>query len=104
MFARQGVRTVVGPPSPPHPAAILNAMTQPVIVLDRGRRVRFLNVDAQHFLQAGASALLDSDLADALPADSPVFSLVAKVFAEGSSMSEYGVVIETPRIGRRACT
>ncbi|NNG02969.1 MAG: PAS domain-containing protein [Inquilinus sp.] len=81
------------------PRQVLNALPQPVIVLDRDGIIRFVNFDAQLFFGAGESMLLGFPLSDWLPEDSPVFSLIHQVFSAGSSVSEYGLTLETPRIG-----
>ncbi len=86
------------------PHGILNALPAPVLVLDTGRVVRFVNFEAQQFFESGEAALLGHPLAEFLPADSPVLSLIDQVMAQNRSMSEYGVPLETPRIGRHVVT
>ena len=98
-------------PNPPRdpdagidPWQVLNALPEAVLVLDRDGVIRFVNLDAQRFLAAGESMLQGSRLTDWLPADSPVFSLIRQGLAEGSSLSEYGLTLETPRIGAHLVT
>ncbi len=86
------------------PLQILNALQEPVLVLDRDGVIRFVNIDAQRFFEAGENALVGRRLTDWLPHDSPLLALVQQVFAKGSSMSEYGVTLETPRIGHHLVT
>lgn len=81
------------------PRQVLNALPEAVLVLDSDCVIRFVNPDAQRFLAAGESMLLGHPLTDWLPSDSPIFSLIRQALAEGSSMSEYGLTLETPRIG-----
>ena len=81
------------------PAVILNALPHPVLVIDRANRVAQLNLAAEQFFEAGASALLGRPLGELVPADSPLFALVAQVREAGNSVSEYGVTLETPKIG-----
>ncbi len=86
------------------PWQLLNALPEAVLVLDGDGVIRFVNLDAQRFLAAGEAMLLGQRLADWLPEDSPIFSLIRQALAEGSSMSEYGLTLETPRIGAHLVT
>lgn len=90
--------------SPVDTAQVLNALPDPVVVIDRDRGLRFVNLAAQAFFEASDRLLLDSVLTDWLPEDSPVFTLIDQALAQGRSLSEYGIVLETPRIGRRTVT
>ena len=86
------------------PWQVLSALPEAVLVLDAKGVIRFVNFDAQRFLAAGESMLVGQPLTDWLPADSPVFSLIRQSLAEGSSLSEYGLTLETPRIGAHLVT
>ncbi|MEO3431728.1 ATP-binding protein [Inquilinus sp. CAU 1745] len=83
---------------------ILHGLPEPVIVVDRNCLIRFVNFEAQRFLDAGESALVGQRLDELLPADSPIFLLIAQVLSQGRTVSEYGVILETPRIGRHTVT
>lgn len=78
---------------------ILNALAEPIFVVDEGNCVCYANLAAEQFLATSATALLGRRLTDILPADSPIFSLIEHVRYGGQSVSEYGVTIETPKIG-----
>lgn len=86
------------------PWQTLNALPEAVLVLDSDGVIRFVNFDAQRFFAAGESVLLGHPLTDWLPADSPIFSLIRQALSEGTSMSEYGLTLETPRIGAHLVT
>jgi two-component system nitrogen regulation sensor histidine kinase GlnL len=86
------------------PAAILAALPGPVLVLDGQDRLRFANAAAEQFFETSASTLLGAALADLLPPDSPVFALLETVRDSGHSVSEYGVGLDTPRLGSRVVT
>ena len=86
------------------PWQVLNALPEAVLVVDGDGVIRFVNLDAQRFLAAGESMLLGHRLVDWLPEDSPIFSLIRQALAEGSSMSEYGLTLESPRIGAHLVT
>lgn len=93
------VRRQTGNPDGIDPWQALNALSEAILVLDTAGVIRFVNFDAQRFLAAGESMLLGQSLNDWLPPDSPIFSLIHQALTEGSSMSEYGLTLETPRIG-----
>jgi len=84
--------------------AVLAALPDPVLVLDDGDRLRYANAAAEQFFDTSAATLLAAALAEFLPSDSPLFALVESVRASGHSVSEYGVTLETPRLGSRVVT
>jgi len=88
----------------PGPAAILAALPDPVILVDRGGCIRFVNPAAEQFLGSGAAALRGSALADFLAPHSPLLSLVNSVWRVGNTISEYDVLVEGPRFGSRSVT
>ena len=81
------------------PSGILNALPDPVLVIGHRNEIRYVNLEAQEFFECGAAALIGQPLTDLLPSDSPVFFLIEQALAGGASMSEYGVTLDTPRIG-----
>ena len=83
---------------------VLSALPDPVLVVDADGFVRFVNFAAQQFFDAGEAMLIDRPLAELVPQDSPVLALAGQVIHQNNSMSEYGVVLETPRIGYRQVT
>jgi len=86
------------------PGQVLGSLPVPVLVLDSDRAIRFVNLEAQQFFDTGESALVGHSLDDIIPADSPLFFLIDQVIAQGAVMSDYGVTLETPRIGRHVVT
>jgi two-component system nitrogen regulation sensor histidine kinase GlnL len=81
------------------PHGILNALPDPVIVVDGEGVILYVNFEAQQFFEAGENALVGRPLSDLVPAHTPLLGLIAQVFQRGSSCSEYGVSLETPRFG-----
>jgi len=79
--------------------AILNALSEPLFVLDETGAFAYVNLAAEQFLGQSARTLLGRPLTDVLPADHPIFMLVEQARAGGHSITEFGVGIETPRIG-----
>ena len=84
--------------------AVLAALPDPVLVVDEGSRLRYANAAAEEFFDAGATMLMGVPLVDLLPADSPIFALIDSVRRTGASVSEYGVGVDTPRLGARVLT
>jgi two-component system nitrogen regulation sensor histidine kinase GlnL len=80
-------------------AAVLGALPAPVLVIDAQGAISYLNPAAEQFFQAGRAALIGRPFAGLLPADSPVLGLIAQALESGHSVSEYDIVLETPRIG-----
>jgi two-component system, NtrC family, nitrogen regulation sensor histidine kinase GlnL len=84
--------------------AVLAVLPDPVMVIDASSRVRYANAATEEFFDIGAAVLADLPLTELLPPDSPVFSLIESVRRTGASVSDYGVGIETPRLGARVVT
>jgi two-component system nitrogen regulation sensor histidine kinase GlnL len=82
-------------------STILAALPQPVLVVDEADRIDYANPAAEQFFQSGVSALIGRPLTQILPADSPIFHLIAQVREGGHSVFENGLSIETPRTGLR---
>ncbi|HZH27022.1 MAG TPA: ATP-binding protein [Azospirillaceae bacterium] len=99
-------RTDASSPAAPSVEAesILGALPDPVLVVDGDDRIRYVNLEAQEFLDASAARLAGVPLQEILPHDSPVFGLIRQVRAKGARVSEYGVTLETPRIGSHFVT
>jgi two-component system nitrogen regulation sensor histidine kinase GlnL len=84
--------------------AILNALPHPVVVVDAAGVLRAANAAAEQFFELSASHLLGRPLSQFIPADSPILALFDQVAATGASVCEYGVNLETPRIGAHQVT
>ncbi|HKU99899.1 MAG TPA: ATP-binding protein [Vineibacter sp.] len=85
----------------PSAAAILDALVEAVVVVDRGARIIHANAAAEQFFDLSAAMLLGRTLNDFLPADSPLFSLLDQVLKTGAAVSENGVTLSSPRLGNR---
>lgn len=83
---------------------VLNALPDPILIVGPGNRIDYVNAAAEQFLQASIGYLQGKMLQDMIPADSPLFTLIDQVRHNGSSVSEYGVTLETPRIGTHVLT
>jgi two-component system, NtrC family, nitrogen regulation sensor histidine kinase GlnL len=84
---------------PPAPQLVLDAMPNPLIVLDSSDRICMVNAAAEDFFQSGASLLVRYSLADIVPFASPVLQSVKQVREAASVVNEYGVGVGTPRLG-----
>lgn len=83
---------------------ILEALPESVLLLGPEDEIRFANAAAEQFFDAGRSWLIGQPLRELLPEDSPLFALIAQARAGPTVISEYGVVLSTPRIGDRFVT
>lgn len=79
---------------------VLNALGNAVVVIGPDDSIVRVNVAGEHLLQGSAEHLRDHTLASLLPPASPLLALVSQVRAEGTKVSEYGVTIDTPRMGK----
>lgn len=102
-FASGGFRVAL-PPRDVDPATVLGAMPDPVVVVDDGNFILWVNNAGEQFLEASAATLRGCNLSDLLPLDSPLFSLIEAVRASGSSIAEYSVPLDTPRLGAHVMT
>jgi two-component system nitrogen regulation sensor histidine kinase GlnL len=85
-------------------AQILAALPDPVLVLAGSGLIEYANSAAEQFFDASTATFLGGPLSDLVPADSPLFALLANVRQSGHSVSEYAVTLETPRLGPRVVT
>lgn len=85
----------------PDAASVLAALAFPVIVIDTNDLIGYVNATAEQFFEHSASSLIGQDLARIVPEDSPIFSLIRQVRADGASISEHGIDLVLPRGGGR---
>ena len=90
--------------SPPEAAAILNALSDAILVLDEEDRIRYLNPAAEQLFQASSAHLTGQPLRQVIAADNPLLHLVRKVREGGFSLAEYGVDLESPRFSAPGVT
>src|SRR6266568_2511832 len=88
----------------PDMAALLAALPNPLIVLDRGGTVRFVNPAAEQFFGVSAAALIGHPLAQFIAPQSPLFMLIDAVWRSGGSIAEYDAPLEGPRFPPRSVT
>jgi two-component system, NtrC family, nitrogen regulation sensor histidine kinase GlnL len=84
---------------PPVAQTVLDALPNPLIVLNANDRICMVNAAAEDFFQSGASVLMRYTLQDLVPFSSPVINSVQQVRQAASVVNEYGVGVGTPRLG-----
>ena len=107
MSARSAALRRAAPPvdrAPVDAAAVLEALPEPVLVVAGNGLVEFVNPAAEQFFAVGRAALAGRSIAELVPADSPLLPLIAQARDGGSPISEYGVTLDTPRIGAHTVT
>jgi two-component system nitrogen regulation sensor histidine kinase GlnL len=85
-------------------SAVLAALANPVIVINRDGFIRMVNPAAEQFFGTGAPALNGAALATLLAPHSPLLAMIDTVRRVGNTMSEYDVPLEGPRFGTRIVT
>ncbi len=85
--------------APPLSRIILDAIPNPLIVIDEQDRVVLANSAAENFFQASSVMLQRLRLADLVPFSSPVFGAVSQSRASASAVNEYSVGVGSPRLG-----
>jgi two-component system nitrogen regulation sensor histidine kinase GlnL len=104
-FVARSVLKVVGksprPPEIDH-AAMLGALPVPVILLDAANGFRFVNHAAEQFLGLSLHQLSHMALADLLPGDNPLFDLITQVRANGITISDHDLSLQSPRLNRES--
>ena len=78
---------------------VVNALPDPVLLVDQSDRIQYVNLAAEQFFKSSAGSLERQGLTDVVPFDSPLIALVGQVRSRGTSVSEYGLVVATPKIG-----
>jgi two-component system nitrogen regulation sensor histidine kinase GlnL len=82
-------------------AIVLAALPVPAVVLNAEDRFTFVNGAAEQFFKLSASALGQMRLSDLLPRDNRVFSVLAQIRRFDAPVSDYDLLLESPRINRR---
>lgn len=83
----------------PAAQSVLDAMPNPLVVLNALDQICMVNAAAEDFFQSGASLLMRYKLADIVPFSSPVVQSVRQVREDSTVVNEYGIGVGTPRLG-----
>jgi two-component system nitrogen regulation sensor histidine kinase GlnL len=84
--------------------AILNALPHAVFVVNGENRLVDVNMAGEHLFRSSALQLRGQSLTDHMPSDSPLLDLIDKCRRNGSSLAQYGVRVEGPRVSARTAT
>jgi two-component system nitrogen regulation sensor histidine kinase GlnL len=90
-------------PSDQFPSAILDSLSEAVVVVDARCLVHYANLSAEQFFGIGRARLVGHPLGEFLPEDAPLFSLLDQVMTGGGAVAENGVTLSSPRIGNHFC-
>ena len=88
-------------PPPMDGLAMLGALPVPTLLLDPDNRFRYANQAAEQFLGLSMLQLGQMTLATLLPGDNPIFALLEQVRAQGSTISDHDLTLESPRLHKR---
>ena len=83
----------------PMARAVVDALPNPLIVIDDDERICLANGAAEDYFQASSNVLQRHRLRDLVPFSSPVFGAVAQARATSGVVNEYSVAVGTPRLG-----
>jgi two-component system nitrogen regulation sensor histidine kinase GlnL len=78
---------------------LLNAIPAALVAITGDNKIVYANTAAEQFFKSSAEFMANKKLHYFLSEDSPIFSLIKQVRSQNSVISEYGVTLETPRIG-----
>src|SRR5258708_9543017 len=93
----------VGLASEQFPTAILDALSEAVVVVDGSGMIHYANLSAEQFFGVGRARLVGHPLNEFVPEDAPLFSLLEQVLATGGAVADNGATLSSPRIGNRFC-
>ncbi|TCS61224.1 two-component system sensor histidine kinase NtrB [Varunaivibrio sulfuroxidans] len=80
--------------------AVLNALTQTVMVIGADDRIMYVNGAAEQFFKISANKLKKKYLfRELIPEDNPIYGLVVQIRAGAYAVSEYGIHLRSPLFG-----
>jgi two-component system nitrogen regulation sensor histidine kinase GlnL len=85
--------------APPDSRLLVDALPNPLLVLDDKDRIHAVNSAAEDFFQAGKATLLRANFADLMPLASPALGAIAEARQSGGVVNEYTINAGTPRFG-----
>ncbi len=80
--------------------AVLNAIQNPVVMVDANGHIAFANWEAEAFFGASASHLSRYRISTFIPFGSPLLSLIEQVRERRAPVNEYRVDLSSPRLGQ----
>lgn len=80
--------------------AVLNAIQNPVVMVDVNGHIAFANWEAEAFFGASAAHLARYRISTFIPFGSPLLSLIEQVRERRAPVNEYRVDLSSPRLGQ----
>ncbi|MDL2407878.1 nitrogen regulation protein NR(II) [Rhizobium calliandrae] len=80
--------------------AVLNAIQNPVVMVDEAGLIAFANWEAEAFFGASASHLARHEISTFIPFGSPLLALIDQVRERRGPVNEYRVDLSSPRLGQ----
>lgn len=80
--------------------AVLNALPMAVVVVADDGTILHVNDAGEQFFHGSAGHLRGQRLQNMIPEDSPLFSVIEQARNDGNAVFEYGLNLNSPRIGR----
>lgn len=80
--------------------AVLNAIQNPVVMVDANGHIAFANWEAEAFFGASATHLSRYRISTFIPFGSPLLSLIEQVRERRAPVNEYRVDLSSPRLGQ----
>ncbi|TWB54709.1 PAS/PAC sensor signal transduction histidine kinase [Rhizobium sp. ERR 922] len=80
--------------------AVLNAIQNPVVMVDEAGLIAFANWEAEAFFGASASHLSRYKISSFIPFGSPLLALIDQVRERRAPVNEYRVDLSSPRLGQ----
>lgn len=87
------------PAQSPLPRAVLEALPNPLIIIDEQDRICLANSAAENYFHASSNLLLRLHLSDLVPFSSPVVNAVETARVTSGAVNEYAIGVGTPRLG-----
>ena len=85
--------------TPPDGGVLVDALPNPLLVLDEKDRIHLANAAAEDFFQAGKATLLRARFGDLMPLSSPALNAITEARQSGGVVNEYAISAGTPRFG-----
>ena len=97
-------RLVPTRPAPLDGLAMLGALPIPTVLLDASNRFRYANQAAEQFLGLSMLQLAQMTLGNLLPHDNPLFALIDQVRANGTTIADHDLALESSRLHKPGTT
>ncbi len=85
--------------APPDLRMVIDALPNPLVVLDERDHVVAVNTAAEDFFQASSTVLMKLNLQELVPFSSPALQSVRQVRESVGVVNEYAIGVGTPRLG-----